>query len=172
VRRLLAALTAAFVVVAATGVHQAFRYRPDGSQWWSDVHRWSSIVLVLALLATLFVWLRERPALRRGAVQVVALAVAAVAVVAGYLTGTAIHWDQLALGTVSVGADVRGVFEGGVEFVVADGQVLGVDTFRRSVWAHVVVLPVVFAVALAVVWYLSRRASLGAPGEESVEVAA
>ena len=160
-------------MVAATGLYQAFRFRPDGSQWWSDVHRWSSIVLVLLLLAALFVWLRERAALRHGVVQVLVLVVATVAVVAGFVTGPTIHWDQMALFEVTIGSDIRGVFDtADLVFVLADGQEQTAATFRRSVWAHVVILPVVFALALAVVWYLSRRASVEAPRDESVEVTA
>jgi hypothetical protein len=170
VRRLLAALTCVFVLVAATGTYEAFRYRPDGSQWWADVHRWSSVVLVLLLLATLFVWLRERSVLHRGAVQVLALVAAAIAAIAAYVTGPTIHWHQLALGTVTAGSAIEGVFVDGITFVIADGQVLGVDTFRRSVWAHVVILPMAFALALAVVWYLAPRTCAGAPRDESVEV--
>ena len=170
-RRLLVALTVTFVVVASTGVYQAFEYYPRGSQWWSDVHRAASILLVLLLLAALFVWLRNRATLCRGVVQVLALLVGTIAVIAAFVTGPTIHWEQLALWKVTVGSEIGGVFEDGIKFVVADGQVHGVDTFRRSVWAHVVVLPVLFVGALAVVWYFSTRAA-AREAHDDVEVMA
>jgi hypothetical protein len=173
VRRLLAALTATFVVVAVTGVYEAMEYHPGGSQWWSDVHRWASVVLVVLLLTALFLWLRERPLVRRGVAQVLALVVATIAVAAAFVTGPTIHWDQLAFFEVSVGADIKGVFDtDALVFVLADGQEHTAETFRRSVWAHVVILPVVFVVALAVVWYLSHRVRAGGTRDDVVEVTA
>jgi hypothetical protein len=173
-RRLLAALTATFAVVVATGVHQAIAYHPGGSQGWSDVHRFASVVLMVLLLVVLFVWLRERARLRKGVVQVLALVVATVAVVAALITGPTIQWDQLAFFEVSGGgADIEGVFDtDALAFVLADGQEHTAETFRRSVWAHVVILPVVFAIALTAVWYLSRRAPAGTAHGHELEVTA
>ncbi len=155
-------------------MHQAVEYHPGGSQWWSDVHRFASVVLMVLLLVALFVWLRERALLRRGVVQVLALALATVAVVAAFVTGPTIQWDQLAFFEVSGGgAGIEGVFDtDALAFVLADGQEHTAATFRRSVWAHVVILPVVFAVALAAVWYFSRRAPAGAAHGHDVEVTA
>ena len=167
-RKLLAAITVIFAVVAATGVYQAFRYYPRGSQWWSDVHRWSSILLMLLVLAALFVWLRNRATAQRGAVQVSGLVVATIAVIAAFVTGPTLQWESLARFRVDL--DIRGVFDtDGLMSVVADGQVHSAETFRRTVWVHTTILPILLAAAVAVVWFLSsRQARVG--HDEAVEV--
>jgi hypothetical protein len=99
--------------------------------------------------------------------------VATIAVIAAFITGPTIHWDQLAFSEVSVGSDINGVFDtDALVFVLADGQEHTAETFRRTVWAHVVVLPVVFAGSLAVVWYLSRRLRAQRARDDVVEVTA
>ncbi|MET0275286.1 MAG: hypothetical protein ABW211_00410, partial [Acidimicrobiia bacterium] len=59
-RKVLIVLSALFVVVAGTGVNQAFRYFPRGSQWVGDVHEWSSYALIVVTLVALAMWLSWR----------------------------------------------------------------------------------------------------------------
>jgi hypothetical protein len=158
VRGLLVAVTAAFVVVAASGVYQAFEYQPLGSQWVSDVHQWSSYLFVGLVVVALFVWLRNRGVVRHGGALALLWAGATVCVVAALVTGPTLHWEQLALGAVSGDGDPHGVFDlGDVLFVLSDGRENTYGTFRRSVWVHTTILPVLLVSSLALVWYLSGR---------------
>jgi hypothetical protein len=159
VRKVLSALSVVFVVVAATGAYQAFRYRPHGSQWVSDMHRWSSYALVALVLVALAMWLTRRVTLGRGGAF--ALAIALVAALVGFFTGGATHWEQLALKEVIAGGGRRGVIDlSGVAFVITDGRVLQPDTFRRTVVVHTLIVGVVLAVMLGLSWYfVVRKAS-------------
>jgi hypothetical protein len=158
VRALLAAVTAVLVVVAASGVYQAFEYQPLGSQWISGVHEWSSLLLVALVVVALFVWLRNRAIVRYGGALALLWAGATVCVIAAFVTGPTLHWEQLALGAASGSTDPRGVFDlGDVLFVLSDGRENTFETFRRTVWVHTTILPVLLVSVLAVVWYLSGR---------------
>jgi hypothetical protein len=159
VRKVLIALSALFVVVAATGGYQAFRYRPDGSQWVSDVHRWSSYLLVAVTLVALAMWLTRRVTLGRGGAF--ALAIALVAALVGLFTGGAIHWDQLVRLTGPGGGTIKGV-RGVIDlaraqFVVVDGHLFAADTFHRTVIVHTLVVGLVLAAMLGLTWYFTLR---------------
>ncbi len=166
-RKVLIALSVIFVVVAATGAYETFRYRPRGSQWVGDVHRCSSYALIVLVLVALAMWLTRRVTLGRGGA--LALAVALVAALVGFFTGGAIRWDQLALNTVTRGGP-RGVFDlAHVQFVIVDGHLAGPDTFHRSVIVHTLVVGLVLAAMLGLAWFfVIRRAS--APEESTHQV--
>jgi hypothetical protein len=72
----------------------------------------------------------------------------------GAVTGRLIAWDQLALWSVTVGVDRRGVLNAGdseqARFVIVDGREVPLDTFRFWVMVHLLLLPVVCAGAAAV----------------------
>jgi hypothetical protein len=156
VRKVLFALSILVVVVAATGGYETFRYRPDGSQWVSDLHRWSSYALILVTLVALAMWLTRRVTLGRGGAF--ALAIALVAALVGFFTGGAIRWEQLALSDVTAGGGRRGMLDlSGVVFVIVDGRVLQPDTFHRTVIVHTLVVGVVLAVMLGLAWYFVKR---------------
>jgi hypothetical protein len=159
------------LVVVATGVYAAFRYRPDAtglSLGVQRLHALSSLALAVVIVVGLaaFVWER-RPDRRHGLP-----AFGAVALIAGLLAievviGWRIAWDQLALWAVVPvlnGLETRGVFlrDLPLRFVISDGHELGVGELRRLVWAHLAVLPVVIGgLAAAVVWWTRRFGGRG-----------
>lgn len=154
------------VVAIATGVYAAFRYRPDATGFglgMQRLHALSSIafavVVVIGLAA--FVWER-RPDRRHGLPAFAAIAVIGLVLVVQTVIGGRIAWDQVALWAV-VGPDslhhVRGVFlrDLPLKFVITDATELGVGSFRRHVWVHLVVLPVLVGLGVGSVVVWTRR---------------
>lgn len=151
------------VVATATGVAAAFRYRPDATGFALGVqrlHAFAGIALAAVLVVTLAVLVWERrPDRRHGLPAFGVVAAAGVLLVVEVWTGWRIAWDQVALSAVTPGLDVRGVFlrDLPLRFVIVDGREVGVTDFRRSVWLHLLVLPVLVAAASAfVVWWMRR----------------
>jgi quinol-cytochrome oxidoreductase complex cytochrome b subunit len=173
VRKLLIASTATFAVLVATGLYQAFRYFPREDSSASTVHRWSAYLLVALLLATAVVHaMRTRPTLTMQAsawsMANVAVAVAAVAVVAGIVTGPMLQWDQLALSAVTVDKHIDGVFwSENVKFILRGSEELGLSEFRRDVWLHILVFPLIAAGGLGALWYACTRRSSSTALSES-----
>jgi quinol---cytochrome c reductase cytochrome b subunit, bacillus type len=192
VRKLLIALSATFVVVAATGVYQAFRYLPTAARAWPGqgfapagrgliydttdiVHRWASYLLVALVLATAVVRAAGTVKARAWSAANVALAAVGMAAVAAIVTGPRLQWDQLALWAVTVGTDhFRGVFwsDESVKFILRGSQELGLGEFRRDVWLHTLVFPLLAACGIGVLWYACTRTTAPAARPESEEVTA
>jgi len=175
VRKLLIALCATFVVLVGTGVYQAFRYHPREDSSVSTVHRWSAYLLVALLLATAVVHaMRARPSLGKQAsawsTANLALAVVAVAAVAGIVTGPMLQWDQLALSAVTVDKHIDGVlWSENVKYILRGSQELGLSEFRRDVWLHILVFPLIAAGGLGVLWYNLTRGRSAADAAEPDE---
>lgn len=153
-------------VVIATGVHVTFRYRPDASGFTLGVqrlHAFASIafaVVVLVGLAAL-VWER-RPDRRHGLPAFAVVAVVAIAFVIEARLGWDLAWNQVRMYAVIGGETlhrVRGVLlrDLPVEHVVVDTTWHGVGAFRRRVWAHAVVLPVLIGAGIGFVVVWTRR---------------
>jgi quinol-cytochrome oxidoreductase complex cytochrome b subunit len=172
------ALVALFLVVAGTGLYQAFRYRPDAQSAWPAlkttsvsrdalydttefVHRWGAYLFVALVVATAVLWAWTRAKRARSAWGTeVALAVVGVAAIGCVVTGPKLRWDQLALWAVTVGSDFPNLFElAQVKFVLIGSKEIAVDDFRRMVWTHTAILPAILAVALGVAWWRSSRAT-------------
>ena len=155
-------------VVIATGVYVSFRYRPDASGFdlgMQRLHAISSIALAFVVGGR-----ASRPS--SGSADPTAVtacpAFGVVVVIALVLIvetrlGWRLAWDQVVMSEV-IGGDtldrVRGVFlrgppRGGVRSWT--GPSLGVDDFRRTVWLHLAVLPVLSAVGIGFVVVWTRR---------------
>jgi quinol-cytochrome oxidoreductase complex cytochrome b subunit len=175
VRKLLLASSATFTVLVATGIYQAFEYRPTAEMAWGSsrgrgagppvlyrttelLHRWSAFVLVGLVIAIAVVRATRAAKDHAWSMANVALGAVAVTAVAGIVTGPMLRWDQLALWAVTVASDIRGVFwSDSVKYVLRGSQELGVGEFRRNVWLHVLVFPLVAAGGIGVLWYACRR---------------
>lgn len=158
------------VVAVATGVYASFRYRPDATGFGLGVqrlHAWSAVALAVVLVVGLatFVWAR-RPDRRHGLPAFALVALLAVVLAVETSIGWALAWDQVALWAVTPAfSGIEGVWLGGhpVRFLIVDAAEVGVDEYRRTVWTHVVVLPVVVVLGAGlVVWWVARFARPGA----------
>lgn len=153
-------------VAIGTGVYVAFRYRPDASGvalGMQRLHALSSIVLALVTVVGLaaFVWER-RPDRRHGLPAFGVVLVVALALVVETRTGWRLAWNQVVMSEV-IGGDTldraRGVFlrDLPVEAFGVDGVRSGADDFRRTVWLHLAVLPVLIGVGIGFVVVWTRR---------------
>lgn len=132
------ALTAAVVVLAATGVALYFAYRPDSAASWPDVsgplwnditfgsvvrdvHGWAAwLALPTAVVAGVPLARRARPTERVAPGLATGVGLVLV-VVAASVTGYLLPWDQLALFAVTVGTNISGytwLRDGSVRFVL------------------------------------------------------
>ena len=173
-RKLVIALSVTFVVLVATGVYQAFRYLPGPQPFVATVHRWSAYLLLALLLATAVAHATRAAGARASSSVNIVLAAIAVATVAAIVTGPMLQWDQLALWAVTVGNEhIDGVFlSDSVKYILRGSQELGVSEFRRDVWLHVLVFPLVVAGGLGALWYAATRTSATAEVSEREEVTA
>ena len=157
------------VVVVGSGVYTTFRYRPDATGIRLGIQRLHglagialAVVVVVGLAA--FIWERL-PARKHG------LPAFGVVVVVGVLLGVEVAlgwrvaWDQLALSAVPVDLDdARGILlrDLDVTFVLVGTREVSLDDFRRLVWLHVLVLPVLVAAGAGfVLWWTRRFAARG-----------
>jgi len=176
VRRVLAWIVIAqLLVLAVTGAYLVFGYRPTPTQAWGPLvaeqgglggrtfahsvrsaHRWTAWSMLLpgfVLGAVAFGEAMVRwsgPARRR--IGVLTGPAVPVFVLVGLISGLVLPWDQLALKAVTVGTDLRGftwLVGDDVRFVLRDGLELSVDTVRTAFAVHVVLVPVLLALALA-----------------------
>jgi quinol-cytochrome oxidoreductase complex cytochrome b subunit len=146
-------------VLLVTGVWLSFVYRPtplgtDEQQLLRVVHRvtaslFPGLALVLAVLHGVE---RRRSLPWGGGVFLLALALS--------FTGYLLPWDQLALYAVTVGTNMRGMFDATfndqVKFVIVGGAEIDKSTLRNWFVVHAAVLPVLLTVCLAA---LRRRSS-------------
>ena len=75
-------------------------------------------------------------------------------------TGYLLPWDQLALWAVTVGTNMMGftpVFGSQVKFVLLGGQVIGTDTLLRWYVLHVLLLPFVTVIFMAIHFWRVRK---------------
>ncbi|HEX5587957.1 MAG TPA: cytochrome b N-terminal domain-containing protein [Acidimicrobiia bacterium] len=170
-RKLLVALSATFVVLVATGIYQAFRYFPGKASVASTLHRWSAYLLLALLVATAFVHATRALGARGRTMANLALAVVSVAAIAGVVTGPMLQWDQLALWAVTVGREhLDGVFwSDSVKYILRGSHEVGLSEFRRNVWLHVLVFPLVTVGGIGVLWYACTRSAPAAQPETEPE---
>lgn len=186
-------LTVEVAVLAVTGVALYFAYEPHpvSTSTYSDsfastlsssaipdllgdLHRWAAwaaipTAIVAAALLAVRVSRAERaaPGLALGAALLAA-------VVAAFLTGGALPWDQVAISTVSVGGNLDGytwLQDSDVLFVVVGGSQVAPSTLLKWLVLHVVVLGGSLVVLLMLASRRTRRepsgpADAGAPSAE------
>jgi quinol-cytochrome oxidoreductase complex cytochrome b subunit len=140
-----------FILLTITGIFLMFFYRPTAAQAWNDIyaletsvtfgllvrnmHRWSAHLMVLSVfLHTLTLLLS--------------------------FTGYLLPWDQLALWAVTVGTNMMGytpVFGDQVRFVLLGGKEIGTDTLLRWYVLHVLFVPFVTVIFLAIHFWRVRK---------------
>ena len=165
-----------FIVLTVTGIFLMFFYRPTAAQAWNDIyeladvgdlrplvrnmHRWAAHLMVLS------VFLHMARAFYHGAykpprefnwvIGVVLLLLTLLLSFTGYL----LPWDQLALWAVTVGTNMMGytpVFGTQVRFVLWAAREIGTDTLLRWYVLHVLMLPFVIVIFMAVHFWRVRK---------------
>lgn len=176
-----------FILLTVTGIFLMFFYTPaagSGSEiayadmqdlsaavpfgsFVRNMHRWA------AHLMTLTVFLHMARVFYHGAykpprefnwiVGIVLLLLTLLLAFTGYL----LPWDQLALWAVSVGTDMMGytpVFGDQVQFVLLGGVQIGPETLLRWYVLHVLALPFVLTIFLAVhFWRIRKDGGISGP---------
>jgi quinol-cytochrome oxidoreductase complex cytochrome b subunit len=158
-------------VLVVTGVVLAFRYQPSVSGAFANVaagaphvsahsqartvHRVAALALIpafggLAIAAAGLALVRHR------AWRLVPVVVAGIGVVAAFLSGVVLPWDQLAINRVTVGTNIiRGygtiLFGHDVKYVLVGNTEIGPSNFARWFWVHVVVTALIIVVSLVIV---------------------
>ena len=153
-------------VVIATGVYVTVRYRPDASGFALGVqrlHAFASIVLAVVVVVGLaaLVWER-RPDRRHGLPAFAVVAVLAVVLWVEARLGWGLAWNQVRMYAVIGGETlhrVRGVLlrDLPVEHLIVGTTEYSVGAFRRRVWAHAVILPVLIGAGVGFVVLWTRR---------------
>src|SRR3954467_1864464 len=164
-----------FLVETITGVLLMFYYRPTLEWAYNDIlalrdvtslgilrelHRWGAHAMVIT------VWLHMYRVFLTGSykpprefnwvIGVVLLLLTLLLSFTGYL----LPWDQLALWAVTVGTNMMGytpVFGNQVRFVLLGGAEIGTDTLLRWYVLHVLMLPFVIVIFMAIHFWRVRK---------------
>jgi hypothetical protein len=157
------------LVLLATGVHLAFRYRPEPgasgttllevSRTLHAITAWGALVLVVIAVVLAAVWL---PAARRRVTLWLGGLLAIGSAGYGIVTGARLAWDQLALWAVTTGNSVPlGVvgLPDTVKFLIVGQDEVSPGTYSGRVWVHVLVVPAVFAIGIVLVLWSVRGTS-------------
>jgi hypothetical protein len=161
----------AVAAAAASGLWLSFTYQPASAVTWEgvvlrpggwvkDLHvaaAWISVVAAAAMVGGLIV---QRQRTRASWASAAAMTVVLASLLAAVSSGRRLPWSQVALRSVTVGNDYRGVwFIGSHDMLSVSIPGGAIDPGRYRMWLvfHVVIVPICSAVAvLAVV--ASRRA--------------
>jgi quinol-cytochrome oxidoreductase complex cytochrome b subunit len=175
-------LTVEVAVLVVTGVLLFFVYRPETvpftsayathrsltfSQVMVRTHRWTAWAAVLTSTVTAVLIVTEAAVRWRGPRRrrngVVTGPVILAAVIASFLTGLLLPWNQLALWAVTVGNNLRGyrpLFGDQVRFVLIGGAEVATGTLLTWLSVHAaLIVPL-----LAALWASRSRRRASAPG--------
>ena len=164
-----------FLVLTFTGLLLMFYYRPTLEYAYSDIiglrehvplgimremHRWGAHAMVITVWLHMFrVFMTgsyKPPREFNWSVGVVMLVLTLLLSFTGYL----LPWDQLALWAVTVGTNMMGytpVFGTQVRFVLLGGGEIGTDTLLRWYVLHVLMLPFVIVIFMAIHFWRVRK---------------
>ena len=162
-----------FILLTVTGIFLMFFYRPTDVAAWNDISNLRTSVassylcatcIVGAHLMVLSVFLhmaRLLPRCLQGAafnwvIGVVLLMLTLLLSFTGYL----LPWDQLALWAVTVGTNMMGytqVLGTQVRFVLLGGKEIGSETLLRWYVLHVLMLPFVIVIFMAIHFWRVRK---------------
>jgi quinol-cytochrome oxidoreductase complex cytochrome b subunit len=168
------------LVLLATGIHLAFRYRPEPgasgttllevSSTLHAITAWGALVLVVIAVVNAAVWL---PTARRRVSLWLGGLVAVCSAGYGIVTGARLAWDQLALSAVTDGNSVPVGVVGlpdTVKFLIVGHNEVSPGTYSGRVWVHVLVVPAVFAIGIVLVGVAcTRLRSVPAPDAHDPE---
>ncbi len=165
-----------FILLTVTGIFLMFFYRPTAAAAWDDIanlqtgvafgllvrnmHRWAAHLMVLAVflhMARVFYHgAYKSPREFNWVIGIILLSLTLLLSFTGYL----LPWDQLALWAVTVGTNMMGftpVFGDQVRFVLLGGFEIGTDTLLRWYVLHVLLLPFVIVIFMAIHFWRVRK---------------
>jgi len=165
-----------FILLTVTGIFLMFFYRPTATQAWDDIqalhtsvafgllvrnmHRWAAHLMVISVflhMARVFYHGAYKPPREfNWVIGVVLLLLTLLLSFTGYL----LPWDQLALWAVTVGSNMGGfapVFGSQVKFALLGGAGIGSETLLRWYVLHVLFLPFVIVIFMAVHFWRVRK---------------
>jgi quinol-cytochrome oxidoreductase complex cytochrome b subunit len=165
-----------FILLTVTGIFLMFFYRPTAAQAWNDIynlqtgvtfgllvrnmHRWAAHLMVLSVflhMARVFYHGAYKPPREfNWVIGVILLTLTLLLSFTGYL----LPWDQLALWAITVGTNIVGsapVLGDSVVFVMRGGFEVGPNALIRFYTLHVIGLPLVAAIFMAVHFWRIRR---------------
>jgi quinol-cytochrome oxidoreductase complex cytochrome b subunit len=165
-----------FILLTVTGIFLMFFYRPTAAAAWADIqslqnsvtfgllvrnmHRWAAHLMVLAVfmhMARVFYHGAYKPPREfNWVIGIILLTLTLLLSFTGYL----LPWDQLALWAVTVGTNMAGyapVFGEQVKFVLLGGKEIGTDTLLRWYVLHVLLLPFVIVIFMAIHFWRVRK---------------
>jgi quinol-cytochrome oxidoreductase complex cytochrome b subunit len=176
-----------FILLTVTGIFLMFFYRPAAGpgaelafadmqalsaeiyfgDFVRNMHRWGAHLMVLTVflhMARVFYHGAYKPPREfNWVVGVILLLLTLLLSFTGYL----LPWDQLALWAVAVGTSMMGftpVFGQQVQFVLLGGVEIGADTLIRWYVLHVLLLPFVLTIFLAVhFWRIRKDGGISGP---------
>jgi quinol-cytochrome oxidoreductase complex cytochrome b subunit len=176
-----------FILLTVTGIFLMFFYRPAagagqelayadmrqiiaGVQFGDlvrNMHRWGAHLMVFTVflhMARVFYHGAYKPPREfNWVVGVILLLLTLLLAFTGYL----LPWDQLAIWAVTVGTDMAGwtpIFGKQVQFVLLGGAVVGPETLLRWYVLHVLALPFVLVLFLAVhFWRIRKDGGISGP---------
>ena len=165
-----------FIILTVTGIFLMFFYRPSAASAWPTVqtletavtfgslvrnmHRWAAHLMVLSVflhMARVFYHGAYKPPREfNWVIGVILLTLTLLLSFTGYL----LPWDQLSLWAVTVGTNMMGytpVFGNQVRFVLLGGVEIGDNTLLRWYVLHVLMLPFVIVIFMAVHFWRVRK---------------
>jgi quinol-cytochrome oxidoreductase complex cytochrome b subunit len=165
-----------FILLTVTGIFLMFFYRPTDVAAWNDIsnlqtsvafgllvrnmHRWGAHLMVLSVflhMARVFYHgAYKSPREFNWVIGVVLLMLTLLLSFTGYL----LPWDQLALWAVTVGTNMMGytpVLGTQVRFVLLGGKEIGSETLLRWYVLHVLMLPFVIVIFMAIHFWRVRK---------------
>jgi quinol-cytochrome oxidoreductase complex cytochrome b subunit len=165
-----------FIILTVTGIFLMFFYRPAAVNAWGDIkslqtsitfgllvrnmHRWAAHLMVLSVflhMSRVFYHGAYKPPREfNWVIGVILLALTLLLSFTGYL----LPWDQLALWAVTVGTNMAGytpVFGSQVSFVFVGGSTISSSTLLRWYVLHVLLLPFVIVILMAVHFWRVRK---------------
>ena len=172
-----------FIMLTVTGIFLMFFYRPTAAQAWNDIytlrtavtfgllvrnmHRWAAHLMVLTVflhMARVFYTGAYKPPREFNWVVGVILLFLTLGL---SFTGYLLPWDQLAIWAVTVGTNMMGytpVFGRQVKFVLVGGLEVGPPTLIRWYVLHVLALPFVAVLLMAVhFWRIRKDGGISGP---------
>jgi quinol-cytochrome oxidoreductase complex cytochrome b subunit len=156
-----------FILLTVTGIFLMFFYRPTAAQAWDDIYTLQTSVTFGLLVRNMHRWAAHMarvfyhgaykpPREFNWVIGVVLLLLTLLLSFTGYL----LPWDQLALWAVTVGTNMMGytpVFGDQVRFVLLGGVEIGTDTLLRWYVLHVLMLPFVIVIFMAIHFWRVRK---------------
>ena len=165
-----------FILLTVTGIFLMFFYRPTVGEAYANVqaletavafgslvrnmHRWAAHLMVLSVflhMARVFYHgAYKSPREFNWVIGIILLTLTLLLSFTGYL----LPWDQLALWAVTVGTNMMGytpVFGSSVKYVLLGSKEIGNDTLLRWYVLHVLMLPFVIVIFMAVHFWRVRK---------------